>query len=87
MSRKNSLQVNRSLYLIGIVTILVSVVWVGFEVYFTLNKITGLEIEKSIIEPISPGLDQETIKSLSKRLIIDSDASPSANIVSEDEKL
>ncbi len=90
MARRNSLLVSRTLYQIGVVTLMVAVMWVGIGIYLALNKQTNADVDKKILEPINPVIDQEVIKALSSRLIVESvspnestesaSSSPSASI-------
>lgn len=81
MARRNSLLVSRTLYQLGVVTLIVSLLWVGIGIYLTLNKQVNAEVDKKILEPVNPVIDQEVIKALSQRLVIEpTTASPSASI-------
>ncbi len=81
MARRNSLLVSRTLYHIGVITMIVAIVWVGIGVYLSLNKDVSTTVDTKILEPINPVIDQEVIKALSQRLIIEPKvASTSANI-------
>lgn len=90
MPRRNSLLVSRTLYQIGVVTLVVAIMWVAVGVYQALNAGVNAEVDKKILEPINPVIDQEVIKALSNRLVIEVNApvessaaatsSPSANI-------
>jgi len=71
MARRNILLVNRTLYQIGIVTLFASLIWVGIGIYLTLNKPLNAEVDKKILESINPIIDQEVIKALSSRLVLE----------------
>ena len=49
MARRNSILVNRSLYQMGVITLLASIVWVAVGIYISINKGSTQEIDKSII--------------------------------------
>jgi hypothetical protein len=94
MARRNSLLVSRTLYQVGVVTLIVAVIWVGVGVYGALNKETNAEVDKKILEPINPTIDKEVVQALSTRLVVETVqpitssesavSSPSASII-EDE--
>lgn len=71
MARRNSLLVSRTLYQVGVVTLFVSLIWVGVGIYLALNKPVNAEVDKKILEPINPVIDQEVIKALSSRLVVE----------------
>jgi hypothetical protein len=81
MARRNSLLVSKTLYQIGIITLFVALTWVGVGVYLALNKQTNAEVDKKILEPINPVIDQEVIKALSSRLVVEI-VEPTASSVS-----
>jgi hypothetical protein len=71
MARRSSLLVSKTLYQIGIVTLFVALTWVGIGVYLALNKQANAEVDTKILEPINPVIDQEVIKALSSRLVVE----------------
>lgn len=71
MARRNSLLVSRTLYHIGVVTLMAAVIWVGVGIYGALNKHTNVDVDPKILEPINPVIDLEVIKALSDRLTIE----------------
>lgn len=76
MSRRESVMVSRTLYQIGVATLLASVVWVGVGAYTAFNKTNVVEIDKSILAPINLGIDVGVIESLSQRLVIQEQLAP-----------
>jgi len=91
MTRRSSIVVNRTLYQLGVITLVTAILWVGVEVYGTTNKVVVADVDKSILEPINPTLDQEAMELLSGRLKVEVDltiplessASVSINMVDE----
>lgn len=73
MARRNSILVSRSLYQIGVITMIAAVAWVAIGIYLATGKDFKLDVDKSVLEPLSPTLDQEVIKSLTGRLKIETD--------------
>lgn len=71
MARRNSLLVSKTLYQIGVVTLIVALIWVMTGIYSALNEPVSAEVDKKILEPINPVIDQEVIKALSRRLVIE----------------
>ena len=68
MSRRNSLMVSRTLYQLGILTLLMSVIWVGFGAYKALNNTKVENVDKSLTEPMSLTLDPAVVDQLQNRL-------------------
>ena len=71
MARRNSLLVSRTLYQIGVVTLFVALTWVAVGIYLALNEQANAEVDKKILEPVNPVIDQEVIKALSSRLVVE----------------
>lgn len=71
MARRNSILVSKSLYQMGVMTLMVAFTWVVFGVYTALNEHVNADIDKKILEPINPVLDREVIISLSQRLVVE----------------
>lgn len=71
MARRSMILVSRTLYQIGVVTLIVAAIWLGMGIYTTLNKPTNVEVEKKILDPINPVLDVEVINKLSQRLVVE----------------
>ena len=80
MTSRNQILVSKSLYHIGYMTLVASIVWVGVGVYIATSKNVPLDVDSSILEPISPKLDQEMIVKLSGRVKVEEMASSSATI-------
>ena len=71
MSRRDSVLVNRSLYQIGILTLVASIVWVAVGVYTAIINPLAVEIDKNMLSPLPPSLDLGVIENLTKRLKIE----------------
>lgn len=71
MSKRESARVNRAFYQMGVATLISSLVWVGIGIYQALNKTSLAQVDKSTLEPISPAIDKEVIKSLANRLKVE----------------
>lgn len=74
--------VSKSLYQMGVMTLIAAVLWISFGIYQIIAKPEKIEVEASILEPITTNLDQETVNALVKRVKIDSTmiSKPSATI-------
>jgi len=80
MSRRDTILVSRTLYQLGVITVMGAVCWVGITVYDALAKAPDINVDQSILSPISPVIDQATIASLSGRITIQPDLSQNATI-------
>lgn len=69
-----------NLVVFGIITTVTIFVWIGFEVYKILNPRTIESIPDSVLMPISPTLDLETLRKLeARRNFTDEQISPLKN--------
>ena len=73
--------VSRSMYQMGMVTLVAAIVWVGVGVYAAITKPVALEIDQSLLEPLPPAIDTEVINQLSSRLKVEGEIS---EVVSEE---
>lgn len=76
MARRDSILVSRTLYQVGVITMIASVMWVAMGIYLATGKDFKLDIDKSVLEPLNPTLDQEVVKTLTGRLKIEADLTP-----------
>jgi hypothetical protein len=76
MARRDSILVSRTLYQIGVVTLMAAVMWVALGIYFASGKGYKVDVEKTVLEPINPNLDQEVVKALTTRLKVEVDLAP-----------
>lgn len=86
MARHDTILVTRTLYQVGIATILGSVCWVLITVYQALAKPVGITVDKSVLEPITAFVDPVTVASLSGRLSITQDLPQNATISGDEKK-
>ena len=68
MARRNIILVNKTIYQISITTFVTSILWMAIGMYLTLNKATTIDVEKSVLEPIIPNINQEMVIIISNRL-------------------
>ncbi|MEI8232142.1 MAG: hypothetical protein WCG44_00180 [bacterium] len=80
--RHSSITVSRSLYQIGMITLISAIIWIGIGIYTASSKEILIDIDQSMLQPINPGLDQNTIKELSERLKIEVDLTSLAKVES-----
>lgn len=73
MARRDSILVSRTLYQVGVITLIAAVMWVAIGIYLSIGKNFKVEIDKAILEPLNPTLDQEVVKNLTGRLKIEGD--------------
>jgi hypothetical protein len=76
MSRRETVMVSRTLYQIGVATLLAALTWVAVSAYSALNNTSVVEIDKSVLTPINLGIDLKVIESLSQRLVIQEQLAP-----------
>jgi len=67
MSRRSKILVSRTLYQLGLMTVVTSVFWTGMGVYRALSEAPELKVEKKVLEPLKPTIDQATIETLTQR--------------------
>lgn len=71
MSRRNSLMVSRTLYQIGVVTLLMALIWVGFGAYRALSNTKVENVDKSLLESVPAAIEVEVVNQLKTRLRVD----------------
>ena len=71
--KKNKLP---SLVAILILTLITSVMWISFSVYRALTTETPLKISKTILEPLNPSLDEETIGQIESKIFLNESQIP-----------
>lgn len=72
MASRNTILVNRTLYHIGYVTLIASIIWVGIGIYSATRQEFGVDVEPDLLEPINPILDQEIIMAITERIRVES---------------
>lgn len=83
MSRRNSLMVGRTLYQIGVLTLLVAVIWVGFGAYRALSNTKIENVDKSLVEPMTATIDMKVVNQLQSRLKISNEDIPKSDNIEE----
>ncbi len=71
MARRDIVLVSRTLYQVGIVTLIASVMWVGIGVYTTLTKPISGKVDQDLLEPLNTTLDKTVIDELGKRVKVE----------------
>ncbi len=71
MAVRDTILVSKTLYQLGVITLITSILWVGIVVYQAATKPLAVDIDKSILEPINTTIDQETITAITNRLKIE----------------
>lgn len=71
MSRRETVMVSRTLYQIGVLTLIAAVVGVAVSLYSSSNKSLVVEVDAKTLAPITPNLDQATIEAMAKRLKVE----------------
>lgn len=66
--RKNKLR--KDILVLLILTTIVVLAWVGFEVYFKLSKPTSPEVPAEILRALDPSFDEEALEEIKKRRFI-----------------
>lgn len=68
MARRNSILVSRTLYQIGVITLIASIIWTLVALLQTINKNpTKIEVDKKTLEPITIGMDKEVLEKMVSR--------------------
>ena len=67
MAKNSFILVNRSLYHMGVVTLVTSILWVGIGVYNAFSNHGELEIAKETLTPFNPGVDLAVLETLRSR--------------------
>lgn len=73
MARRSSIMVSRTLYQIGVVTLVAALVWVGIGIYTASTKVVLENVDNVVLTPINPTIDEEIIEAISQRIKIDPD--------------
>lgn len=68
MARRDTILVSRTLYQLGALTLVASIMWVGVGVYSALGENLKTSVDPNILTPINPSLDQEVVVGLTSRL-------------------
>lgn len=71
MARHESVLVSRSIYQIGLVTLVAAIMWVAIGIYLTITKTVAVEVEKTLMEPLVTKLDMEVVDQLATRLKVE----------------
>ncbi len=91
MSKRNGILVSRTLYQLGVVTLIAAVIWTASGIYAATSKSeVTTKIDKAILDPINPTLDESVLTEMVSRLKVDNPppveidiietASPSADV-------
>lgn len=71
MARRDTVMVSRTLYQIGILTLIAAVLGVAVSLYASANKSLVVEVDAKTIAPITPNLDQATIEAMANRMKVE----------------
>lgn len=83
MARRDSILVSRTLYQIGVVTLIAAVMWVAVGIYSVAGK-EFVDVDPSVLQPLNPSLDQEVIQAMTGRLKVENDVVPSPAAIEQD---
>lgn len=64
----NRLKLGKEALVLSILTLITVLTWIGFQVYWTLNKSTILELTKKQMEPLNPKIKKTVIEDLQNKL-------------------
>lgn len=68
MARRNSILVSRTLYQIGVMTLIASIIWTSIALLQAINKNpTKIDVDKKTLEPITIGIDKEVLEKMVSR--------------------
>lgn len=68
MSRGGTILVSRTLYQLGVLTLIASIMWVGVGIYSATTAKQKVSVNPEILSPISPTLNLEVVEALNKRV-------------------
>ncbi len=71
MASRDDILVSRTFYQIGVITLITSIVWIGVGVYSASIKPSAIDLDKTLLEPLNPVIDQGVIDSLTTRLKVE----------------
>lgn len=75
MARRDTILVSRTLYQIGVVSLIAAVMWVAVGIYSVTGQEFKTEIDKGVLEPVNPTLDQTIIQEMAGRAKVEQDSS------------
>jgi len=67
MSRRSKILVSKSIYQVGIITLIASIVWVLISVYSALRDPVDIKVDPEMLKPLNPSLNQEVLDQLKSR--------------------
>lgn len=68
MARRNSILVSKTLYQVGVITLIASILWTSISLMQAINKNpTKIEVDKRILEPLNIAVDKNTLELVSTR--------------------
>ena len=72
MTRRNGILVSRTLYQLGIWTLIAAVIWTASSIYSATSKAeVTTKIDKAIMDPINPTLDESVLAEMVTRLKVE----------------
>ncbi|KKU45344.1 MAG: hypothetical protein UX62_C0037G0003 [Microgenomates group bacterium GW2011_GWA2_46_7] len=73
MAGRSDIMVQRAVYQIAVMTMIAALTWLGVGIYQAYLKPTDVEVDKTILEPISPNIDQGVVQRIMERGSINED--------------
>lgn len=86
MARRNIVLVSRTLYQIGVITLIAALMWVAVGIYSVSGQEFKTEIDKEVLAPLNPNLDQATIQQLTGRIKVEEDFANTSELAAEIEQ-
>lgn len=84
MARRNSILVSRTLYQIGVVTLIASILWTFIALMQAINKNpTKIDVDKKTLEPITVGIDKDILEQMVTRKKVELSFEPANLSVNE----
>lgn len=59
-----------------VLTLIMVVMWVSFDIYRSFQKPTDVHVPESVLQPLTPTLDQTTVDQIEKRIYLDDSQIP-----------
>lgn len=71
MARRDSVLVSRSMYQIGVATLVAAIAWVMLGIYLTITQSVSIDVDKKMTDPLVTTIDNELLEQLTARLPVD----------------
>lgn len=67
MARKSKIMVKKSIYQMGMATLIASVIWIGIVVYMAIENPIDISVDAEMLKPLTPIMDGEVVDKIVER--------------------